>query len=145
MPANFKYPLSKPFTLMQVSANTDGMTGVAPVLAAGGVEGWWGGSEGYAWYELDAGGIGGLFDFDFRWAIDIIKITLDCPNDVTYSFNIVENGVTTVWAVGGPGITNYINTDVMTLMPGSQLQAVVSAPVAGTVTVKVTARQSEVR
>ena len=145
MPANFTYTLSKPFTLMQVSADSDGMTGVVPVAGAGTVEGTMAGGNGYAWYELDTGGIGGLFDFDQRWAIDIIKVTLDCPNDVTYSLNIIENGVTTVWETGGPGVTDFLSTDVIPLMTGGQIQAVVSAPAAGTVTVKVTARRSEVR
>ena len=103
------------------------------------------GGNGYAWYELDTGGIGGLFDFDQRWAIDIIKFTLDCPNDVTYSFRLIENGVTTVLDTGGPGVIDYVSTDIITLAPQGQFQAVISAPAAGTVTVKVMARRSEVR
>lgn len=138
----FVFPSDRPFTMMQRSANANGMTGVVPVAAAGSVTGVL--NSGYAYWELAAGGIGGIFEFGARWPINMIRLTMDCPNDVTYTFYLVEDGIETIFLTGGPGVTDLVYTDPLPIMPGGHIRTVVSAPAAGTVTIRVTAQRAEV-
>jgi hypothetical protein len=139
MPTNFAFPLDVPFTILQESQDGDGLTGVLPTVEAGTER------RSRAYRVLAAGGIGGLFEFNSKWSFEIVRMTLDCPNDVTYSIRIVEEGVTTILQAGGPGVTDVVSTDKIPIMPSGQIQFVVSAPAVGTVTAKVTAIRSERR
>lgn len=127
----------RPFTIIQSVAAGQNMSGAAPVTAPTTITN---GDQ----YAESATGVAGLFRFHPRWDLEVLRVTLDLPGDqTTYTVNIIEDGVTTLWATGGAGVTDVILTDRMPLRADGSIQVITTGAPTGVITARVTVRRAD--
>lgn len=134
----FQHAFDRPFTVKQSVAAGQNFGGVAPTVTFTAMVN---GAE----YAESATGTAGLFTFHPKWDLDILRVTLDMPGDqASYTVNIVEDGVTTVWFSGGGGITDVITLGPMPLRADGSIQVVTTGAPTGVITARITVRRSDI-
>ena len=129
----FTHSYDAPFTIQQSCAAGQNFAGTAPAGAAGVMD------RGVM-YPQSATGAVGLYTFNSRHDLAIIRIKLDLPGDQTaYTVEILEDGLATTLITGGIGITDVIDDDPHFMKGKAQVRVTtVGAAGAGTITGTIT-------
>lgn len=131
---NFLHSYDVPFTITQSCAVGQNFAGTAPAAAAGVMD------RGEM-FPVAVTGICGLFTFNSKNDLEIIRIKLDLPGDQTaYTVEILEDGLATTLLTGGLGATDVIDDDPHFMKGKAQVRVTTAgAAGAGTITATITA------